>query len=370
MAGRRRLHAYLHRAANAALASVDLLAPRARLWARPLCFHLEINNYCNLRCVHCMRRNPDNERDTSSWTPEMLERLAPWLSSSAFVGMAGLGEPFIEKNFLDLVERVVQAGPTPSITTNGTLIDEAAAERLAGMGPMLLNVSIDGATAQTYESIRVGGKLERVIENITALQRAKDRKKTPFPLVQIYWCMMKQNLGEMRELADLAQRIDAKIIQLQPFFGIGRPEIDQAMAVSESEMDQAVGRLREAAASAGTIVNYVPVSMSLALEEPSNEAAAKPCFCANLWRFMHCEPNGNVRVCCLGEFELVGNVLEQSLEELWRSPLMLETRRALLRGAPPQTCRSCYLLKPYGRRAATTHLRDFYESIHPRKLFK
>ena len=63
----------------------------------------------------------------------------------------------------------------------------------------VLNISIDGATKETYEKLRLGGLWEKIIEN---LQFIKEQKKFP---VYLHMVVQKDNwheMGKMLELAD------------------------------------------------------------------------------------------------------------------------------------------------------------------------
>jgi len=366
---RSRLYSYVRRAANTLLACADYLFPQARMRSRPLAIHIEYNDYCNARCIQCARENPDIPRNTGQWTLDMLERISPWLPSAGYVGIAGLGEPFISETLLDFLERIVQAGPAPSVITNGTLITPEKAERLAGMGPMLLNVSIDGATRETFEKIRVGADFDKVIENLIGLRAAKERKKTPFPIVEINWCLLQDNVQEMELLPALAERIGSQIINLQPAHDFGLPKAAQIHWVSDSEAEAAAQRLRQAAQPKGIRVVYTPLNSQWPIDDQAPEGKAR-CFCPNLWRFLHLDPRGNARVCCMGDFELTGNILENSLDDMWRARGMAAVRQALLRGDPPPCCRRCYLLRPYERRQAASHLKQYLETIRLGALFQ
>ncbi|MCX7013398.1 MAG: radical SAM protein [Candidatus Sumerlaeota bacterium] len=353
--------AYCSRAANLALAAVDALAPRSRLRSRPFQFHIEYNDYCNLHCIHCPRENPDIPRSTGQWTLEMLERIRPWLPSAAFVGIAGLGEPFLSKTLPEFLERIIEAGPAPSIITNGTLLTPQRAERLVGLGPMIINVSIDGATRETFEQVRRGASFDEVVGNLAALREIKERRRSPFPLVQIFWCILKENLGEEERLAELARRAGVASVWIQPAYDYGVPAGRGVGLVSNEEAEQAVARLRAAAAPKGIPIVYTPLNAL-----PWTDNGRGRWFCPNLWKTLHFDPHGNMRVCCMGEFQLVGNVMEKPLDELWNAPAMVALRRAALRGAPPPPCRACYLLQRYTRRAAAAQIKPLWDTLrHP-----
>ena len=66
-------------------------------------------------------------------------------------------------------------------------------------------------------------------------------------------------------------------------------------------------------------------------------------FCILPWIHMHTWPNGNVYPCCIVDFrENIGNLKENTLEELWNSEAMKYIRKSMLDGEKPNYCRKCY----------------------------
>lgn len=367
------LRPYLRRLANTGLAVGDLLMPQGRTHSRPFSFHIEINDYCNLRCIHCPRHSPQAEINTGRWTEEMFDSLLPWMRYAGFVGIAGLGEPFLEKSLPRILKKIVNAGPAPSVITNGTLISREVIEQIVGVGPMLINVSIDGATRETFERIRAGGNFDRVIGNMMALREAKERAGTKHPGVQINWAWCKTNLGEYEELARIAEQIGALAIRTQPVYVEGLP---QALpeAVTEAEVDLALANLRRVLNPAIQVVNS-PINTPLIKQEPVEDGngagvSNESYFCPNIWRQILIGTHGNVRVCCMGAFQDIGNIQEQPLNEIWNGPFMVNLRKSLLAGQLPAPCRKCYLLKRHSTREAMAVLKEYREALRWHNLVR
>ena len=67
---------HLSRITHVLLSGPDRILPRARLWARPLRMQIAINDYCNLRCPHCLREVPSIKVDQNRLGVEDLRPLA------------------------------------------------------------------------------------------------------------------------------------------------------------------------------------------------------------------------------------------------------------------------------------------------------
>lgn len=66
-------------------------------------------------------------------------------------------------------------------------------------------------------------------------------------------------------------------------------------------------------------------------------------FCTLPWAHMHVWPEGKTYTCCLADNDhVLGNVKDQTLEEMWNVPLQKSIRKDMLEGKEPATCRKCF----------------------------
>src|SRR5215212_12120032 len=106
--------------------------------------------------------------------------------------------------FYDMTAYAAARGARTSTNSNLTLLNPDRAERLVTCGLHELHVSIDGATAATYERIRVRAKFERVVANVRLLQDTKRRLGSASPWLRMVVVAMRQNLPEFPDLVRLA----------------------------------------------------------------------------------------------------------------------------------------------------------------------
>lgn len=171
---------------------------------------------CNLACAHCYVNQP-------AASPEIRRgelALAEWhriLDQIADAGCLGLlftgGEPLLHSDFPDLYLYAIRKGLLATVFTNGTLISEQIADLLADFRPEGIEVSIYGATRETYERITgVAGSFEQCVAGI---RRTADRM-LPLKLKTMAMAWNQHEIGAMREMAD---RLGASFIydgQLNP----------------------------------------------------------------------------------------------------------------------------------------------------------
>ena len=64
-------------------------------------------------------------------------------------------------------------------------------------------------------------------------------------------------------------------------------------------------------------------------------------YCAAPWRGLHINPRGDVKTCCAGDPNMLGNLNTQTIEEILNSSRMIEIRASLAQGQPHQYCSNC-----------------------------
>ena len=71
-------------------------------------------------------------------------------------------------------------------------------------------------------------------------------------------------------------------------------------------------------------------------------------FCAAPWRGLHINPRGDVKTCCAGNPNLLGNLNSQSIEQILNSDLMAEIRQDLSHGRAHEYCSNCVKAERFG----------------------
>jgi MoaA/NifB/PqqE/SkfB family radical SAM enzyme len=71
-------------------------------------------------------------------------------------------------------------------------------------------------------------------------------------------------------------------------------------------------------------------------------------YCAAPWRGLHINPRGDVKTCCAGDPNILGNLDTESIETILDSPTLQEVRTAIAQGQPHQYCANCVKAERYG----------------------
>jgi len=78
-------------------------------------------------------------------------------------------------------------------------------------------------------------------------------------------------------------------------------------------------------------------------------------YCAAPWRGLHINPRGDIKTCCAGDPNMLGNLNDQSIESVLTSELMQEIRQTIRSGRPHKYCYNCVQAERYGRSERAWH---------------
>jgi MoaA/NifB/PqqE/SkfB family radical SAM enzyme len=78
-------------------------------------------------------------------------------------------------------------------------------------------------------------------------------------------------------------------------------------------------------------------------------------FCAAPWRGLHVNPNGDVKTCCAGDPNMLGNLNDHTIIEILNSPDLREIRESIQQGQPHRYCINCVQAEKYGSSERNWH---------------
>ena len=143
--------------------------------------------------------------DTFSQVMDGLKEFSP----TPLVFFGGFGEPLAHADILDMVFAAKETGAKVELITNGVLLDETISLRLIEIGLDRLWVSLDGATPESYEDVRLGDALPQVIANLTRLRKPRLMAEFRSPQIGIAFVAMKRNIADLPEVVKLGKRLGA-----------------------------------------------------------------------------------------------------------------------------------------------------------------
>lgn len=145
-----------------------------KLMKTPKSVDLEITNRCNLRCKYCSHFSSDGDVDQDLATEEWLQFFEELRRCAVMEVCLQGGEPFIRKDFKDLVAGIVKNRMRFSVLSNGTLITDDLSAFLATTGRCnSVQVSIDGSVDTTHDTFRGKGNFHKALSGLKSLMKHK-----------------------------------------------------------------------------------------------------------------------------------------------------------------------------------------------------
>ncbi len=163
----------------------------------PMAGSMELTFRCNFRCIHCYCVDEQIPNELSlDEIRGLLDQMAD--EGCLWVLLTG-GEPLLRRDFLDIYRYARGKGMIVTVFTNGSLITEAVAEELGSLKPFVVEITLYGATPETYKAVT--GKAEhfqRVVDGVERLLR----RGVP---LKVKTMLLRQNVHELPALRRLAE---------------------------------------------------------------------------------------------------------------------------------------------------------------------
>lgn len=313
---------------------------------------MDITNKCNLLCKMCFYPGTVGE-PKFDMEPDLFRKIVDQVFGYAqTVSLACQYEPLMSRHFDEVLDIVAEgACPRVGFVTNATLLTRRRSERLVD-NPRIesIAVSIDGATKETYERIRVNARWEKLVENLETLAAIKAERGSVRPYIQLNMVLMKSTIAELPLLVDFAGRIGAVVIE-----GIRYLPMTAGLDEAIDDWERVMPILAEAKHRARMQGVYLllPIHDDRLDSQDDPEFVAQrnegqvgqfSPYCEAPWRAVQIYPNGDLHPC--GYYgKPFGNLRERDFLDIWNDRPYLELRRSLARVRLHDQCARC---NPHG----------------------
>lgn len=292
---------------------------------------------CNLNCVHCISRHSRKRvnRIGDSFQEEMRQRAEAGDLKWIFTDYSG--DIFhAEKKYPGQLDFLFGLGVAIHIDTNGVLLDAEMIERVLHSRVNALSISLDAAETHTFKKIRIGAPdIDGIFSAIGQLVAARERhgRAKDFS-IEIGFTLMLSNLHELPLLLKKAAEAGVDGVNCRHL------ELYNEEMVAESLIEHKAyfNAVRLAAISFASSLR-LKLNIGGELPEEAEIGATEPCTIP--WGSAVVLANGDVMACCVPGSK-VGNLSENSLEEIWNDPVYQRLRSSVNSQNPPSLCRSCH----------------------------
>ena len=276
-----------------------LATGRERSPVLPEIVQIESTNICNAKCVFCPRDEMHRRQGIMSF--DLFRKIVDECVELGIthVRVHNYGEPFVDRKLVDKVRYAKEKGiQEVGMISNGSLITEQVARGMVDAGLDAINISVDAAGKDVFESTRIGLKYDKVIANIERLVRLRTESGKRRPKLILSFVRQNNSADE------------------QAFIEHWRAVADK---IHITDLHNWAGTL-----NTESDVNY-------------------PCY--RPWLTFTVLWDGRVSLCC-ADFDgktILGDVTTQSIAEIWNADPYRKARRQHLESGGPDICRACDL---------------------------
>jgi len=140
----------------------------------PISGSLDLTHKCNLRCIHCYLGDRNKKAQQELTTSRMLSIIDEITEAGCLYLLITGGEPLLRADFSEIYRHSKKNGLIVTVFTNGTIITDSILELFVDFPPHVIEISLYGATASTYEKITgVEGSFGKCLSGIRRLLEHK-----------------------------------------------------------------------------------------------------------------------------------------------------------------------------------------------------
>lgn len=323
---------------------------------------------CNLHCIMCEEHSPystlQRERIRAGRPKRrmgiaLIRRVLQESQGTPLreIIPSTMGEPLVYRHMDEILDLCAQYGVKLNLTTNGTFPGRGAQAWAERIVPIASDVKIswNGASKETQESIMLGTRWERVLENVRVFIRVRDahaaaggnRCRVTFQLT-----FLETNVGELAAIVKLAAELGVDRVKGHHLWA----HFDEIKPLSMRRSPESILKWNEAVQAAYEAAELYPrpdgkkvlLENIFSLEPGADVDIAPGTICPFLGKEAWVSALGRFDPCCapdalrrtLGEF---GNVQEQSLYDIWQSSAYQELQDTY-REHP--LCQGCNMRRP------------------------
>ena len=301
--------------------------------ALPLTLDIEPNNYCNFSCDHCQVTHWSKPK--TNLDLEGLTRILNQFPGLHQIKLQGMGEPLLNKALLPMLALAERRGIKTVSFSNGSVMSERVLNGLLDTKTSI-TFSIDGATADVFERIRVGSSFDQVVANIGKLS---SRREGHPKLLRAYAVVTKHNVMELPAIVRLVAglKLDSLAFQLS-LNSWGKEEMENLIAPQRAYDLDVTGKQ---VALAKMEAERLGLPLTIAEDRFSRKKK-----CRWAWTSAYIASNGDVVPCCVladSDTAKLGNLFEEDFSKIWNGSRYRELRRQIRDHDLPEYCKNCYV---------------------------
>ena len=310
---------------------------KTRLLYKPITMDIEPTTGCNFRCTMC--QVSDENFISKNLNFEVFKKFIDQNKQLLKIKLQGMGEPLVNNNFYKMVDYASQSGICSEITTNGSLLNEKNINFLKKSQLSRITISMDGATKETFENIRVKSNFNTVVNNSINLVK-QFKRKIIRPEISAWCTLQKKNFFEAEKIFDLCSNIGfdklTYQIHLTDWGKLEWREKNNKQQINndDTKILEVLNMIKNKSKKSNIKVEIFEENL-LSFEKQ----------CSWPWTSTYLSKTGDIVPCCIigdEKVESFGNINDQNFSQIWNSTKYMKFRNEIKNNQIPEYCKNCY----------------------------
>lgn len=318
---------------NTELNLFEMKAGKTILSSKPQRLILELTNACNLNCIMCGR--DEAKFSLTTFDIDILKSFAPILKEVEEVTLFGWGEPTLHPQFEEILKFLDNYPVKKYFVTNGMRLDKIK-DYIFKYHVDIMAISLDGAKAETNNSIRINSDLDFIVEQLKSIVQFKKENNLSYPYMNFVMTLFDKNIEELPDLVKLASEIGLDEVKGVYLTAFSENLIKNTLYDKKSKVS-AVFKNAEQVASELNVKLKLPYLQD---EDIAQDKSHKDCYVA--WRDFFVGSDGFVRPCQSNALKFFKYDKNKSFDEMWNSKEFQEFRATVNNEKMCEGCKKCY----------------------------
>lgn len=274
---------------------------------------IDFSTICQLRCVECSTSKGITHNGIVGRGQLSYDDFVAFIDKNSEIKrmeMSNWGEIFLNRDINKIIKYAFDKGVTLYCGngTNFNDVEEETLEALVKYSVEYLNISIDGATQETYEKYRVRGNLAKVLHNIERLNFYKEKYKSDFPKLSWQFVIFGHNEHELPLVKNLCKKYNMTF----------NPKLNYSSFSPVANRDFV---RKESGLGVADRQEY---------KEKHKHEYKAPCY--HCFASPQINWNGDILGCSVNKWKTLGNIKAMSVEEWTKSEVFMTLADVLFNG--------------------------------------
>lgn len=354
----------------------------------------DLTNHCNVNCPMCFMSYHKFKEQGFMQLPlfrKVIDELVENRYFSRMIKLYWIGEPLLHPEFSFFLEYLFNKKIQHDffrhtmVSTNGYALNQALAEnllntvkkgKLLGISEdtfLVLLFSLDAINSATYRKVKPGAELNCVMENIDRFIQLREFLNLDYPVITLQFIVQEHNYAEIHDFVSYwksyFKKIDKPLEIHYSWWHRNEHDHIAIMPCTAHRDFTSQTRLYKLYLDAvkpytdlenhdpfGDYSNRFRAMWDFGLETQEKESCnynsdinRQPC--SSIFKAPNIKHNGNIALCCrqaLSDDNIVGNLAENSLTEIWTSDRIHAIRLEQIEGIFKYGCDQCITQEQWG----------------------